>query len=225
LTLLSALPAARASLRQQHERSDRRRAPQAHSARHGIGDASQGNEEVLMRVTFVAACSLVAGAALAQMAPGGSDIQRIQPQSGLSSVDQKFVNEAAQANLAATQLGELGVKKGSTAKVRDLSQMIIDDHKKLGERLRTLSMIEKFTLPPEPNAQQKATYDRLSTLSGSQFDRALLDQLKIDHQQAISLFQNEAQSGTDPQLKSFAELTVPSLQHHQQMVAREANRL
>jgi putative membrane protein len=143
----------------------------------------------------------------------------------LSSADQSFVTEAAQTNAAEIKLGELGVQKGSTAQVRNMAQMIIDDHKKVGDKLQSIATRENFALPGVPNAEQRATYDRLSAMSGTDFDRAFLDEIKTDHQQAISLFQNETRNGTDPQLKSFAQSTLPSLRHHEQMVTRQVNKM
>jgi putative membrane protein len=117
--------------------------------------------------------------------------------SSLSKADQEFVNFAA----------------------------LIDDHKKVGDQLQQLSDRENFALPTEPNADQRATYERLSKLSGAEFDSALLAELKTDHERAISLFQQEAQRGFNPQLRNFAQSTLPSLQHHDQMVGRTMNKV
>jgi putative membrane protein len=38
-----------------------------------------------------------------------------------------------------------------------------------------------------------------------------------DHEKAVKLFQKEAQSGQDPELKQFAQQTLPKLQQHLQM--------
>lgn len=54
---------------------------------------------------------------------------------------------------------------------------------------------------------------------------AYMDQLKTDHQQAISLYQGEVQNGSDPQLKSFAQSTLPSLRKRQQMTNRPTKRM
>jgi len=190
-----------------------------------------------MRVTLIAVFSLVAGTAFAQMNPSSPGSSATNPQettSGqnksqaggmMSKADQEFVNQAAEANMADIKLGELGVKKGSTADVRRMAQMIIDDHKKVGDKLQSIATRENVSLPTQANAEQRATYDRLSAMSGTEFDRAFLDELKTSHDQAISLFQKESQSGSDPQLKSFAQSTLPSLRHHQQMVNRQVNKM
>ncbi len=39
-----------------------------------------------------------------------------------------------------------------------------------------------------------------------------------DHKQDVSEFQNEAQNGSDPNLKQFASTTLPVLQEHLTMV-------
>jgi putative membrane protein len=202
-----------------------------------------------MRIVVVAIASLLGSLAFAQTAPstGGYGTgprenpgtnspsvtephqirgqKGVQPSSSLSRADQNFVNQAAQANLAAIKVAELGVKKGSTADIRNFAQTMRDDHKKLGDKLQSIATRENFPLPAESNAEQRATYDRLSALSGPTFDRAFLDAMNTDHQQAISLFQSEAQTGTNPQLKSFAQSTLPSLLHHEQMVNRKVNKM
>jgi len=38
-----------------------------------------------------------------------------------------------------------------------------------------------------------------------------------DHEEAVALFQKEASSGTDPDLKAFAQKTLPTLQEHLKM--------
>jgi putative membrane protein len=190
-----------------------------------------------MRMALIAVSSLLASTAFAQAQPPPQPQPQpqAQPQSNtgnngvgseLSTGDRQFVNDAAQTNLAAIKLGQLGVQKGSSAELRNLAQMVVDDHKNLGDRLQLIaSMRKNVKLPTEPNPQQRATYDRLSALSGSDFDRAFLDELKTAQGRAITLFQVEAQSGVDPQLKIFAQSTLPSLRQNQQMVDRRANNM
>jgi putative membrane protein len=143
----------------------------------------------------------------------------------LPSVDADFVRSAAQANQAEIEMGRLAVQKGSTPEIRQLGQTMIDDHSKVGDQLRGVAHRENFTLPTRLTFDQRSIVERLNGLEGAEFDRAYVDQMKINHQSAISLFQNEADNGINPRVKNFARVTLPSLHHHQEMVNRNAQKL
>jgi putative membrane protein len=59
--------------------------------------------------------------------------------------------------------------------------------------------------------------DRLEKLKGAAFDREYVRDMVQDHQKDVQEFQKEAQSGSNPQLKAFAQETLPTLQQHLQM--------
>jgi len=199
-----------------------------------------------MRVTIATLSCLMASTALAQVrpTPNTPDNREMTPppiaapaeprdtsgQAGTakakpSSADEQFLNDAARASLSEINLGQLAVQKSTTPQIRKLAQTMIDDHQKVSDRLQSIASRQGFTLPTRLTSDQQAAYDRLSALTGSDFDSAFLDQLKSDHSQAISLFQDEAKNGRDPQLKSLAQSTLPSLRHHQQMATRPIRKL
>jgi putative membrane protein len=64
--------------------------------------------------------------------------------------------------------------------------------------------------------------DQLSHLNGPEFDREVQQHAVKAHEKAIKLFQNEAVAGQDPDLKAFAQKTLPVLQQHLAM-ARQLN--
>jgi putative membrane protein len=143
----------------------------------------------------------------------------------LSAGDHKFVEEAGTSNLAELKVAKLALDRGSSTQVKDLAQQLIDDHTKAGDQLKQIADEQGFSLPSEPTAKQKAIYDHLARLSGSAFDQAFLKQMKTDHQNAVSLFQRESTSAQDPQLRSFASETLPTLEHHKQMVQRQMHQM
>jgi putative membrane protein len=69
------------------------------------------------------------------------------------------------------------------------------------------------TPPTQPNQKQRATYDRLSQLSGAQFDRAFARAMVEDHQNDIREFEKEAKKMNDP-AADFAKATLPTLHKH-----------
>jgi putative membrane protein len=179
---------------------------------------------------IVAIATLAASAAFAQTnpPPGQENAPgQMNPsgQGNLSKSDQTFIKNAAAANEAEIKLGRLAEKKGSTEQVRKMAQTIVDDHTKVNNQLKTIAGQEGFTIPLELTPDQKAAYDKLSSLSGAEFDKAYMDRLKQDHQKAISLYQNEANNSTNPQLKSFAQQTLPALEQHKDMASHPMHKM
>jgi putative membrane protein len=132
--------------------------------------------------------------------------------------DKKFVKDAALGGMTEVELGKLAAEKGSSDAVKQFGQKMVDDHSKANEELKQVASNEKMDIPDSLDSKHKSRIDKLSKLSGPDFDKAYLkDQVK-DHQQDVSEFQSEAQGGTDPNVKQFAVKTLPVLQDHLSMV-------
>jgi putative membrane protein len=58
---------------------------------------------------------------------------------------------------------------------------------------------------------------RLSAMSGNAFDAAYMQHMVQDHKKTVADFQKQAQSGSDPALKTFAQKYLPIIQQHLQM--------
>jgi putative membrane protein len=69
-------------------------------------------------------------------------------------------------------------------------------------------------LPQQPSAKHKAIKTRLSKLSGEDFDRAYMAEMLRDHKEDVADFTRESKSAHDPEVKSFATETLPTLQEH-----------
>jgi putative membrane protein len=174
-----------------------------------------------MRVLIAAFACLSASTALAQ-APSGPHFPTAPGLSRsangqLRKAEQIFVNEAERINLAEIRFGQLALQKGSTPQIRQLAQTMIDDYKLAHGRLQQVAASEGLMLPKQLSPEQQATYQQLLKLKGSDFDDAYLDQLQSDQVMTSSLYEDEAQNGRDPQLRAFAQSTLPSLQRHQQL--------
>ena len=148
------------------------------------------------------------------MGMGKSKASSAQSTSGLSPADQKFIKEAADGGLAEVELGQLATEKGSSDDVKKFGQRMIDDHGKANDQLKQIASSKGVDLPSEPSAKNKATKDRLSKLSGEQFDKAYMTDMLQDHKKDIAAFRRESTSGRDQDVKSFATQTLPTLQDH-----------
>jgi putative membrane protein len=137
--------------------------------------------------------------------------------------DQHFVTEAAQGGLAEVELGKLAADKATNADIKKFAQRMVDDHGKANDELKTLAQNKNITLPSTIDAKHKATIDRLSKLSGEQFDRAYAQDMLKDHQKDVAAFRMESKSGKDADVKSWAAKTLPTLEEHLKM-AQDINK-
>jgi putative membrane protein len=132
--------------------------------------------------------------------------------------DKKFVKEAAIGGLTEVELGKLALQKASDSNVKQFAQKMVDDHTKANDQLKQVASKENIQVPDSLDSKHQSHIDKLSKLSGEQFDKAYVkDQLK-DHEKDVREFSNEAQGGNDPLVKSFASSTLPTLQEHLSMV-------
>lgn len=132
----------------------------------------------------------------------------------MNSADMAFATKAAQGGIAEVKLGQLAVEKASSPDVKAFGQKMVDDHTKANDNLKSIASAENMTLPSDINAKDQAEYNKLSQLSGADFDKAYVKDMVKDHEMDIKDFQKEANKGKDSQLKSFASSTLPTLQSH-----------
>ncbi len=135
-----------------------------------------------------------------------------------TKIDEKrFVKDALLGGMTEVELGKVALEKASGDTVKQFAQKMIDDHSKANEDLKQLASKENINVPDSLDSKHQSRVEKLSKLSGADFDRAYMkDQVK-DHQQDVQEFQQEAQRGSDPDVKSFASKTLPVLEEHLSM--------
>jgi putative membrane protein len=128
--------------------------------------------------------------------------------------DKKFVKDAALGGMAEVELGKLATQKAASEAVKQLGQKMVDDHTKANDQLKEVASKENITIPDSLDSKHQSRIEKLSKLSGPEFDKAYIkDQVK-DHKQDVSEFKNEANAGSDPNVKQFASNTLPILEQH-----------
>ena len=136
--------------------------------------------------------------------------------------DQTFIKDAIEGNLAEVQMGKLAQDKGQSDAVKSYGQMLVTDHSDANQKATAVANQIGVTPPSEPNAKQKAMYDKLSKLSGAAFDREFAKEMVQDHKQDIRKFQQESKKQNDP-VGDFANQTLPVLQKHLQQAEALTN--
>ncbi len=130
----------------------------------------------------------------------------------LNVQDQRFIQDAAKGGMMEVHMGRLGLEKGQSQAVKNLSRRLIDDHSKGNRELEALAKQKGVSLPPDDARMVYST--PLATKSGADFDREFARTAVEDHEKDIAAFEKEANSGSDPDVKNWARQTLPTLRAH-----------
>jgi putative membrane protein len=131
--------------------------------------------------------------------------------------DATFAVNIADANMLEIKLGELAESYATTAAVKDLGKMIVDDHTKSGEALKGIAMKNDISLPDSLSDKSTIKYNEFAAKRGMDFDKSFTKEMIDAHKDAIDAFQKEADKGNNSELKDWASGTIPTLQHHLEM--------
>ena len=155
----------------------------------------------------IAASLLITPACSQHVAPSGSN--------AFSAQDRKFLNVINQSTLAEVALGKLAAERGTTPAVRLFGRWMASTDSLANRQLAT--MIEEMngpTLPAVPTAKQQAEFQKMQALSGTEFDQEYIHMMVPGHNAEIALFQEEAQRGQNPSVRSFARNLLPTAKEH-----------
>lgn len=148
----------------------------------------------------------------------GSTAETAQEESAkpkkLADEDLTFMKEAARGGLAEVRMGQIGLSNGESQPVKDFSQRLVDDHTKANQELEKLAIKKGITLPDSVSEQHKSMLQHLESLKGREFDAAFQQHAVQDHQKDIEKFKTASAKAKDPEIRSFAEKTLPVLQRH-----------
>ena len=132
-----------------------------------------------------------------------------------SDQDNKFVQAAATGGKVEIMTSKMALKKSQDQSVKDFANEMISDHKDANAKLMKLVKKDNLTKPEKGlDAEHQAMVDNLKKLSGGAFDAQYKTIQDKGHMETIAAFQKEADAGTNPDLKAFAQATLPTLQHH-----------
>jgi putative membrane protein len=142
----------------------------------------------------VASLSL-AGVATAQDAPPGKS-------SSLSVKDKTFMKKAARGGMMEVAMGTLAEQNAQSEDVKSFGKRMVTDHSKANDELKSIAAQKGVKLPAkEPSGKWSS-------------DKAYMDAMVKDHEKDLAEFTEEASTGSDPDVKKFAEDTAKMVKEH-----------
>lgn len=145
--------------------------------------------------------------------------------SSAKNPDSKFMMMAATGGMNEITLSNQALSKTTNDEVKQFAQMMVDDHTKAGDELKSVAMNKNVTLPMEADAKHKSAATKMQSLSGSAFDMEYMKMMVKDHEATVALFQKEINSGKDEDAKAFATKTLPTIQNHLTMARSMVNKM
>ena len=135
----------------------------------------------------------------------------------LNDKDKDFVTSAGKGGKAEVEVAQDALTHAQNADVKSFAQKLVDDHTKANGELGQYATAHGVTIPSEMEGKAKEAKERLMKVTGKSFDSAFLKQMVEDHTSTIKAFEDESKNGTDADLKSWVDKTLPTLRDHLKM--------
>lgn len=132
----------------------------------------------------------------------------------MSDLGRSFLQKAAEGHYAEVALGQLAVQNASHDHVKQYGARMIQDHQKVGEEVSTLTRQGGSPLPTHLSMPHQQMKQKLSQLSGKDFDLAYIAYMIGDHTKNLSELEQGAKTMTDPRVEQWTTRTLPLLKDH-----------
>jgi putative membrane protein len=127
-----------------------------------------------------------------------------------------FVQKAEESGEFEIASGDLAKHKAQGPDVKKFAAQMVTDHTVAGEKLKEAAAkagvsAEKVNKMGEQHAADMA---RLQNAKDAEFDALYIDSQIKAHEEAVTLFRDYVKNGDDPDLRRFAQDTLPTLELH-----------
>uniref|UniRef100_UPI0040390757 DUF4142 domain-containing protein n=1 Tax=Variovorax sp. BK018 TaxID=3450241 RepID=UPI0040390757 len=170
------------------------------------------------KLHFAAAAAIAAGVLAPQPAHSqtAAGAERAEHRSArLSRADQGFVTDIAQSNLAEIAAGRLAMEMSHDEQIRRFGAAMVEDHTRSQAQLQALAARKAAALPDGPDIRHRTDAIALRGLSGTAFDQRYISKAGVaDHGRALTLLQQVQREAQDPDLRAYADRTLPIMLGH-----------
>ena len=151
--------------------------------------------QLCILAVIIGAISLTGALKAAETAPAGGG-------SSLSDKDKTFMKKAAKGGMMEVVMGKVAEQKAQSEDVKSFGKRMVTDHSKANDELKSIASKKGFQLPSKEHTGKWTS------------DKAYIDMMVKDHEKDLAEFKEEANSGSDPDLKKFADDTAKMVQEH-----------
>jgi putative membrane protein len=143
---------------------------------------------------------LIGAISLAAMAK--AETTRTGADSSLSAKDKTFMKKAAKGGTMEVTMGKMAEQNAQSDDVKSFGKRMVTDHSKANDELKSIASKKGVQLPSKESSSNWTS------------DKAYMDTMVKDHEKDLAEFKQEANSGSDPDVKKFADDTAKVIQEH-----------
>lgn len=139
--------------------------------------------------------------------------------------DKKFLATAAQSDVNEIKLSQLAEKKATNPAVKSFARRMVTDHTRLSASMKPFASSWGLTPPTDMDNDHQQEYQKLSGLSGADFDKEYMDQMASDHAKALDLFTEEGKNTQDTKFRAAVLKAKTTITAHKNMADNLQKRL
>jgi len=161
---------------------------------------------IIQSVSQLCILALVIGAMTLTGAVRAADTTPTDTGSSLSDKDKTFMKKAAKGGMMEVAMGRVAEQKAQNEDVKSFGKRMVTDHSKANDELKSIATKKGVQLPSKEHTSNWTS------------DKAYIDMMVKDHEKDLAEFKEEASSGSDPDVKKFADDTAKVIQEHLDLV-------
>src|SRR6478752_5827937 len=120
--------------------------------------------------------------------------------SSLSEKDKTFMKKAAKGGMMEVTLGKVAEQNAQSDDVKSFGKRMVTDHGKANDELKSIASKKGFELPNKEHTGKWTS------------DKAYIDMMVKDHEKDLAEFKEEANSGSDSDVKKLGVNKAKSVQ-------------
>lgn len=149
--------------------------------------------------------------------PAPAEADPVQP-TQLNAADMILLNGVRQAGLWEIPAGQMAAQKGTTERIRQVGQMIAEQHVKLDQLVVEAANKLGATIPSTPTAQQQGFLTELQKNKGVQFDQSFVTRLRGAHGFIFPIISAVRASTRNPVVRDLADQANIFVMNHMKML-------
>ncbi|GAA1589959.1 hypothetical protein GCM10009678_85410 [Actinomadura kijaniata] len=132
----------------------------------------------------------------------------------LSATDRSLLEAVRRAGLWEMPAGQQAQERASSAKVKEVADIIMEQHMRLDADVRATAAKLGVMLPIEPNADQKRWLAELSSKAGPDYDQTFVLRLRAAHGKVFGVIAKTRASTENTEIRAFAERSLRYVNTH-----------